>query len=383
MRALLVALLSLPLAVDALAAQGTLSSQGFGFPPGQVSTRVLGTGGALAEFDAITPLNPAALGTWGRSGIYVQYSPEFRSLSGAGASGESSTLIRFPVVAAALALGSRTVVGIGFSTLLDRTWATSLRDSVMLPDDTISYTASFRSIGAINDVRLGASYAVTQNLTLGVGAHAFTGENRQRISVDFDTASFNDSSLTLPFDQSGALSYSGNAISGGFEARYGSLAMAASGRMGGRVRAYSGDTLLNSAKAPRRVGGGLRYSGIAGTILAVRANFDEWSSLGALLREDSPAQAYDGWDIGIGAEVKGPGLLGHDLPLRAGIRRRTLPFSVTGERVRETDLALGLGIPLARLRASADLALERAMRRSAGSVRENAWTFSIGIAVKP
>jgi hypothetical protein len=51
--------------------------------------------------------------------------------------------------------------------------------------------------------------------------------------------------------------------------------------------------------------------------------------------------------------------------------------------VRETDLALGLGIPLARLRASADLAVERAMRRSEGGVRENSWTFSIGIAVKP
>jgi hypothetical protein len=382
MHALRFALLALALPVS-LGAQGTLSSQGFGYPPGQVSTRVLATGGALAEFDPITPLNPAALSTWGRSGIYVQYSPEFRSLSGTEGGDESSTLIRFPVVAAALAIGSRATVGIGFSTLLDRTWATEVRDSVFLPDDTVSFVAAFRSTGAINDVRLGAAYAVSSSLTLGLGLHAFTGENRQQVRVDFDTGSFNDSSLTLPFGENGALSYSGNALSGGVELRLGTLALAASGRAGGRVRAYAGDTLLKSADAPRRFGGGVRYSGIAGTTLALRANWDGWSSLGDLLRDDSPAEAFDGWDVGLGAEVKGPGLLGQDLPLRAGVRRRTLPFSVSGERVRETDLALGLGIPLARLRASADLAVERAMRRSEGGVRENSWTFSIGIAVKP
>src|SRR3954462_7822521 len=32
-------------------AQGTLSTQGFGYPPGQLSARVLGTGGGLTEFD--------------------------------------------------------------------------------------------------------------------------------------------------------------------------------------------------------------------------------------------------------------------------------------------------------------------------------------------
>ncbi|HJR43598.1 MAG TPA: hypothetical protein VJ812_15995 [Gemmatimonadaceae bacterium] len=382
MHALRFALLALALPMS-LGAQGTLSSQGFGYPPGQVSTRVLATGGALAEFDPITPLNPAALSTWGRSGIYVQYSPEFRSLSGTEGGDESSTLIRFPVVAAALAIGSRATVGIGFSTLLDRTWRTAVRDSVMLPDDTISYVASFGSVGAINDVRLGVAYNVNSAITVGIGAHAFTGENRQEVSVTFDSASFSDSSVALPFEETGALSYSGNAISGGFEVRIKDLALAASGRTGGRVRAYQGDTLLQSSSAPSRLGGGIRYTGIAGTTIAVRANWDEWSRFGALLRDGSSVRAFDGWDVGIGAEVKGPGLLGQDLPVRAGFRRRTLPFSVTGDRVRETNLALGFGIPMSRFRAAADVALQRSMRRVDGDARENAWTFSIGIAVKP
>lgn len=370
-------------AAPALLAQGTLASQGFGYPPGQISTRVLGTGGALAEFDPVSPLNPAALGGWGRSGIYVQYSPEFRTISGTGNESESGTLVRFPVVAAAMTLGSRAVVGLGFSTLLDRTWQTVVADSVILPDDTVTYEAAFRSVGAINDVRLGFSWAFTERLRGGLGVHAFTGENRQQVSVAFDSASFADSAITLPFVQSSALSYDGNAVSAGVEWQVETVAIAFSGRTGGRVRAYSGDTVLTAASAPSRAGASLRYTGIAGTTLAVRANWDEWSTFGDLLDPASTVRAYDGWDIGVGAEVKGPTFAGQDMPLRAGIRRRTLPFSVTGSQVKETDLAVGIGIPLARLRAGADVALQRSLRRDGGDVHENAWTFSIGIAVKP
>lgn len=382
MRALRLSIVPLTLAAGALSAQGTLSSQGFGYPPGQISTRVLGTGGALAEFDPLTPLNPAALGSWGRSGIYVQYSPEFRKLNTSGGD-ESSTLVRFPLVAAGLSIGERTTIGLGFSTLLDRSWETVFSDSVELPDDTVSYLARFRTVGAINDVRIGASYRVVSWATVGVGVHAFTGENRQTVRIEFDSASFNDISVALPFAQASALSYSGRAFSGGVELRTGEFAFAGSGRAGGRVRAYQADTLLASATAPRRLGAAARYTGIAGTVIAARVNWDEWSTFSSLLSPNSAARAFDAWDVGVGAEVKGPGFLGEDLPVRVGVRRRTLPFSVSGERVRETDLSAGLGVPMSRLRAAIDFALQRSMRRTDGDASENAWTFSIGVAVKP
>ena len=41
---------------------------GFGYPPGQLSTRALGMGGALAEFDAQSVVNPQAVGAWGPAG---------------------------------------------------------------------------------------------------------------------------------------------------------------------------------------------------------------------------------------------------------------------------------------------------------------------------
>ena len=46
-------------------AQGTLSTQGFGYPTSGMSTRSLGTGGAITEFDPLSSSNPAALPTIG------------------------------------------------------------------------------------------------------------------------------------------------------------------------------------------------------------------------------------------------------------------------------------------------------------------------------
>ena len=56
-------------AAPALYAQGALSVQGFGYPGGELSTRALATGGSLADFDANSPINPAALLVGTRSTI--------------------------------------------------------------------------------------------------------------------------------------------------------------------------------------------------------------------------------------------------------------------------------------------------------------------------
>src|SRR5262245_55395212 len=44
------------------AAQGNLSTQGLGFPPGQLSTKAASMGGSIGESDASSPLNPASIG---------------------------------------------------------------------------------------------------------------------------------------------------------------------------------------------------------------------------------------------------------------------------------------------------------------------------------
>ena len=66
-------------------AQGALSVQGLGFPPGQVSTRAEGSGGSTADFDPLSSINPAALASVGITSLFLQYAPEFRRVTaGAG-----------------------------------------------------------------------------------------------------------------------------------------------------------------------------------------------------------------------------------------------------------------------------------------------------------
>ena len=88
------------LGVPALAhAQGTLSTQGFGYPTGYLSTRTLGTGGALAEIDPLSATNPASILNLGGSALYIQLEPEFRTLT-SGSSSERNTIARFPLAVA-------------------------------------------------------------------------------------------------------------------------------------------------------------------------------------------------------------------------------------------------------------------------------------------
>jgi hypothetical protein len=80
----------------------------------------------------------------------------------------------------------------------------------------------------------------------------------------------------------------------------------------------------------------------------------------------------------------GPRAFGVPLQWRAGARWRTLPFGLPGGDVSEKSYSIGAGTLLARGRAALDLAGIRATRSSAATpIRENAWTFSVGLTVRP
>ena len=50
-------------------AQGAISTQGFGYPTGGLSTRATAGGGAFGEFDFSSPRNPSSTLGWGRGGL--------------------------------------------------------------------------------------------------------------------------------------------------------------------------------------------------------------------------------------------------------------------------------------------------------------------------
>jgi hypothetical protein len=322
-------------------------------------------------------MNPAALATWGRPGFYFQYDPEFRHVEANGTS-DNTTTARFPLLAGALNIGPRITVGISSTTFLDRTWQTSSTGYAhFATGDSSLYNESFSTDGAINDVRLAGSFLVLPTLSIGVAGHVLTGQNRLLISRTFADTSF------AAFSQGSTLSYTGHSFTGGLDWRpMPELYVGVSGDAGGTMHAYRNDTTLSSARVPKRLGVGAVFGGVSGLSLSANAEWHGWSALNGLA--ESEVRAVDGWDWGLGAEVRAPSLFGQEFPLRLGYRHRILPFDVNATDVHETDYSLGLGVPVSRGRSRVDFSLTRANRSAnIAGVSEHAWILSAGFFLRP
>lgn len=363
--------------VTSAAAQGTLSSQGFGYPAGGLSTHAEALGGSIAENDPLTPLNPASLSAWGRPGLYFQYDPEFRSVTANG-NAENTLTARFPVISGALNIGPRIAIGISSTTFLDRTWETSFTGYAhFVGEDSSLYNERFSTDGAINDVRAGVSVLALSTLSVGIAGHVLTGQNRLKIARTFADTNF------ATFSQSATLSYTGHSFTGGVNWRpLPSISLGVSGDIGGTLNSFRNDTSLSSAKVPKRFGFGTTFGGVSGLLLSANAEWNGWSGMNGLA--ESEVKAVDGWDWGLGAEVRAPSLFGQEFPVRLGYRRRILPFEANETEVHETDYSFGLGIPVSRGRSRVDLSFTRSNRTSSlPDVAEHAWIASFGFFIRP
>jgi hypothetical protein len=359
-------------------AQGALSLQGLGYPAGGFSARAEGAGGGIADFDALSSVSPASLAGVGSSALFLQYSVEFRRVTTASGSANTTTA-RFPLIEGVLPLGQSWTLGLSSSTFLDRSSETNLKRTQIVgaPTDTVTLTERNRVLGAIDDFRLALAWSTSPVFRIGVGAHVFAGSNRVTFSQLFpDSAEFISSA------QAGRISYAGFAGSLGVEwhpSRV--IGFALSGRKGGDLRAQSGDTAIGSGRLPDHYSGAVTFEGIPGVIVSARAAHDNWSSLSSL--SSSGIQAFDGWDTGGGVEASGPRILQRIITVRAGARFRTLPFGLNGQKVSEKSFAAGFGAPLTRDRASLDVALQRATRTAGSDIKERGFILSIGLRVSP
>lgn len=371
---------ALTLAAPALArAQGTLSTQGFGYPTGQMSTRSLGTGGATAEFDPLSATNPAALPSIGGGALYMQAEPEFRRLS-VGAGSESARITRHPLTMVAFPLRTNFMLGLSLTNLLDRSFETNERRQQTVGTEVLPTTNFFKSDGAIGDARLALSWAPANWIRLGVAGHAITGDNRLRSTQQFD-----DSARYAAIVDTSTVTYVGTAVSAGtavFIAN--TVGLAASYRKGGSMSVKHADTTLAKANVPDRMSFSAAFVGVRGTTIAVRTSKDTWSRMRGLGSPNLPIS--EDWDTSVGADVLGPRFGQRAIQLRAGARWRTLPFGLASTAVKEKSASFGFGTTFARNRIALDLTGIRALRDPVASnvdLRETAWTISAGLTVRP
>jgi hypothetical protein len=377
-RALLgLALLSFPLVGRA---QGTLSTQGFGYPTGEMSTRAIGSGGATADFDAFSSTNPASIAASQGSLLYVQVEPEFRHLTNDGGGSQKNTIARHPLATLAVQIRPTLFGGVTVSNFLDRSFETQERRTTLIADTSVATTNTFKSNGAIGDVRAALAWTPKTWVRLGIAGHVISGDNRLRSTEVFD-----DSVRFAAISDTTTVTYVGSALSAGVELFAGSVAaFAVSYRKGNSMSVKHQDTTIATANVPDGISMSAAFVGIKGTMFAVRTSKDSWTRMEGLGSDSLPIT--NGWDTSVGADVLGPRFGQHVVQIRAGGRWRTLPFGLMNSEIKEKTLNFGVGTLLARGRLGVDLAAIRASRSPVSSdvpFHESAWTMSFGVTVRP
>lgn len=364
----------------ALAAQGSISTQGFGYPLAGTSTRAAGTAGALTEFDLLAPRNPSALTTMGRAILTVQAEPEFRKLT-FGSIQENSRVQRVPLIMAGVRVSSKAALSFSSAGFLDRNYTTTSTGEANI-GGTILPTKDVQDMrGSISDLRAGLGYRVLPRLALGIAGHVFTGSNKLTL-----VRSFNDSTGFGTVSETSGLVYFGKALSLGTTLTLpkGFLA-AASYRKGGSIEADNGDTVLTKANIPDRIGAGVMYTGFAGSVFAFNIDNTKWSNMQKL--GSSLLQTHDATNWALGGEVSTARLRGSPVMVRAGVGKNTLPFGVNGGTVTEQRLSGGASLAVTsagRDQAVLDFSLTRANRKLSGSTaKEAAWLLGIGLQIRP
>jgi hypothetical protein len=326
--------------------------------------------------DPLSPINPAAIAAFQSRILFFQIEPEYRSVTTSNGT-ERTTTARYPVVFGAIPFGSRLVMSLSSSTLLDRTATTVFNTTdTIAAGELVPITTRFRVDGALNDIRLAGAWTAAQWLRVGVGVHGIAGHNLVSI-----TQSFTDTTQFAPFTQQRVLGFGGAAASAGLQVFSKTWNASASFRVGGKLDLSSEDTVLTSAHVPNRFGVSLAYTGIPGSSIAVRTAHDTWSALGNL--GQNGLVGVDAWDTSVGGDFTAPRIGSHPVFLRAGFRDRTLPFQAAGQDVTEKSITAGIGSAFASNRVLGDLAIISASRSANIGASEHAWTISIGLSVLP
>lgn len=361
-------------------AQGSISMLGFGYPMNGLSTRAAGTAGALAEFDLLSPRNPSSLTTINRSALAIAAEPEFRTLT-FNAVKESNTIQRIPLVMAAVRVSSRAVVSISSSGFLDRNFTTRSTGQALVGSQILATSDISDVRGSISDIRGAVGYQLTSRISVGVGGHVFSGNNKLNLLRQFD-----DSTGFGAVNEASGVQFFGKALSfGGTVLLPKGFSTAASYRKGFSLEADNGDSVLTRANVPDRLSAGIAYRGIPGAAFVANIDQNKWTSMQTL--GSNLLQTHDATNWSLGAEVSTGRVRGTPVLLRAGTGKNTLPFGLNGGIVSEMRFAAGAAIAITnpgRDQAMLDFSIQRANRKLSGSVaKEGAWMLGIGLQIRP
>lgn len=336
--------------------------QGLGTPARWESVSARTTGGALAPFDAGSPLSDAPLGELTSLTSFAGVMTSFRKFNLAG---EEAALrsTRFPSFTVAGPIGPF-IVAAGFSEYLQRSFEVVRSGTVMLRELPEPYTDSEASDGGASDLRIALARRIGRTATLGVSMHLINGLARQTV-----TRRFADSATYRTATQSDDTRFKGFGVAGGIVVNpAGKLRVAGWVRSDTELEFESADS-SGTYDLPIAAGGGVAWRPINRILIAAAVDWRRWSS--------AELPSFDTFAWSVGAELGNPA---H--PLRVGVRGGELPFGSGGAAPTEFAAAVGLGFRFSSGRGELDVGVERLTRDGTG-LRESMWNVMAGITVKP
>ncbi|MBI1967133.1 MAG: hypothetical protein HYS40_04010 [Gemmatimonadetes bacterium] len=354
-------------AARALAAQDSqFGVRGLGTPGRWESVRARATGGAFGAFDVLSPLTEVGLLDLRRLTASAAEATSYRTAELLGQSVSLRTS-RFPVMSISGPLGGRLVLSGGFTTYLDRSFHTTIRDSVVLPlrGTTERYTDEIAADGAVSDMRLAAALRLTRRVAVGAAVHLLEGSTRSTATRRFD-----DSTTYQNTFERQEVRYDGFGVSASAAADIApELRLAGWMRSDTRLRTSVNEIETSRNDLPTGVGGAVRWMPSPNARFAGAVAWRSWS--------DAGPNAHDAFGWSLGAELGS-----QDFPLRVGARGGQMAFGPGSRAPTEVGFAVGTARSFSDGRARIDVAVER-LNRTGGGLQERVWTILVGLTVQP
>jgi hypothetical protein len=379
--------LALPLGAQA---QSLFGTQGLGVPLLGVDARAraLGLNGVGLLGLSTSLLNPAEQGGIFRRGVSAAFQPWGGSVELNGEDGDVSGT-RFPVIAAFYPM-RRFTFTLGYSGLLDQSWAIVAERENIFGADTVGITDVLRSSGGISEAKVGAAYYVNDRLSVGASAGFHTGNVIRSITRSYEDSVF------VPFESVDTWKYSGPTAS--FGVRWDpvpQLRIGAGIVWSGELKATpdSGTAGTHTYDMPLRIHAGASGQVAPRLMLAVSGSFASYGS-GSYTAPGASAVtlARNTSEFGAGLEWSELRTGTRIFPLRLGVRSAKLPFYNQGETP-ATEFAVSGGVGLRLVEddfgplAVADVGFERGTRdgwegtSSVDGLSEKFWRVTVSVSL--
>ena len=359
---------------SALAGQSVIGASGLGMrlEPLDAVQRGLGGVGVTTRTPTVLPGNPAASLDILAPTITFTVQPHWGRYK-VGSEKGNFFGTRFPVIGFAYPLGTNAVFTLTAGSQFDQNWSVESRDSVDVGRESVGFTDTFLSDGAVTAIQVGWARRWSTTFALGATVGVYRGGLTRSFTRAFDREAADSVALENPietFGIAGRWSHSGPLASLNLSWDPSpALQLGATVAWGGTLKVSPRE---GGPSVGREVSVPLEFKVSAVAVLRptlalnLGATFSNWSDLGETSVEDAGAGKVASY--GVGAEWDGINFWAGSLPVRLGFRQSDLPFRFLENKVRESAISFGFTVVMAQALdlplGAVDMAIEVGNRTS-------------------